>query len=69
MDDFPAMSEEKPPTLAGAEIVEALTKFYEALMQGPEAVARRFAIRVAEPEPGPRAHVGEQMSVDGDTLV
>jgi hypothetical protein len=31
-----------------AEIVEALTEFYEALKQGPEVVAKRFPARTVE---------------------
>jgi hypothetical protein len=48
------MSGQRRLTPAGAEIVEALTEFYEALKQGPEAVAKRFTVRTVELDPKPR---------------
>lgn len=43
-------------TPAGAEIVEALTEFYEALERGPEGVAKRFTVRTIELDPTPRTN-------------
>ena len=59
------MNEPERLTPAGAEIVEALTEFYEAIKQGPEAVVARFTIRTvnSEQEPGADA-IGESGPVE-----
>ncbi len=48
------MIEEQQLTPPGAEIVEALTEFYETLKQGPDAVAKRFTVRTVAIDPKPR---------------
>lgn len=50
------MSKQERLTPAGAEIVEALTEFYEVLKQGPEAVAKRFTVRTVGLDVKPRVH-------------
>ena len=44
----PTMNKQERLSPAGAEIVEALTEFYETLKQGPEAIAKRFAVRTVD---------------------
>jgi putative transcriptional regulator len=48
-------------TPAGAEIVEALTEFYETLKQGPEAVAKRFTVRTVELDLTPRTYTADEV--------
>src|SRR5262245_4584327 len=48
------MNEPERLTPSGAEIVEALTEFYEAIKQGPEALAKRFPARTVEWDLEPR---------------
>jgi hypothetical protein len=53
------MIEEEQLTPMGAEIVEALTEFYETLKQGSEEVAERFTVRTVEWDLKPRTDSGE----------
>lgn len=55
------MSNKKRLTPAGAEIVEALTEFYEVLKQGPEAVTKRFTVRTVELDLTPRTCTAEEV--------
>jgi putative transcriptional regulator len=55
-------------TPAGAEIVDALTEFYEALKQGPEAVTKRFTVRTVELDLTPRTYTAEEVKNVRDLL-
>jgi putative transcriptional regulator len=55
-------------TPAGAEVVEALSEFYEALEEGPEAVTRRFTVRTVELDPKPRSYTGGEVKRVRDLL-
>ncbi|MGA2706480.1 MAG: helix-turn-helix domain-containing protein [Isosphaeraceae bacterium] len=49
-------------TRNGAEIVDALTEFYEVLKEGgSEAVGRRFTVRTVELNLEPKAYTGEDV--------
>jgi putative transcriptional regulator len=49
-------------TRNGAEIVDALTEFYEVLKEGGcEAVAQRFTVRTVELNLEPRTYTGEDV--------
>ncbi len=54
------MNEPERLTPTGAEIVEALTEFYEALERGPEAVAKRFLVRTIDLSLTPRTDTDEE---------
>jgi putative transcriptional regulator len=62
------MSKHERLTPAGAEIVEALTEFYEVLKRGPEAVAKRFTVRTVELDLTPRPYTGEEVKRVRDLL-
>jgi putative transcriptional regulator len=62
------MSNKERLTPAGAEIVEALTEFYEALKEGPDAVAKRFTVRTIELDLKPRAYTGAEVKKVRDLL-
>lgn len=53
---------EKELTPAGAEIVGALTEFYNTLKEGgSDAVTRRFTVRTVELDLEPRVYTGEDV--------
>jgi putative transcriptional regulator len=62
------MKKREELTPAGAEIVEALTEFYEALKGGPEAVTKRFTVRTVELDLKPRSYTGEEVKKVRDLL-
>jgi putative transcriptional regulator len=62
------MNKRERLTPAGAEIVEALTEFYETLKQGPEVVAKRFTVRTVDLDVTPRAYTGEEVKKVRDLL-
>ena len=62
------MNNKERLTPAGAEIVEALTEFYEALKQGPEAVTRRFTVRTVELDLKPRTYTAAEVKNVRDLL-
>src|SRR4051812_8006445 len=62
------MTNEERLTLAGAEIVEALTEFYEALKQGPAEVTKRFTVRTIELDLKSRIYSGEEVKKVRDLL-
>jgi putative transcriptional regulator len=62
------MSKQERLTPAGAEIVEALTEFYEVLKQGPEAIAKRFTVRTVGLDVKPRAYTREEVTEVRDLL-
>jgi hypothetical protein len=55
------MSKQERLSPAGAEIVEALTEFYQALEQGPETIANRFTVRTGGLDVKPREYTGEKV--------
>jgi putative transcriptional regulator len=62
------MSKREHLTPAGAEIVGALTEFYEALQEGPAAVAKRFTARTIEFDLKPRTYAGKDVEKVRDLL-
>jgi putative transcriptional regulator len=62
------MTKDEGLTPAGAEIVEALTEFYETLKQGPDAVAKRYTVRTVEFDLKPRIYTGEEVKRVRDLL-
>lgn len=64
----PIMNKHERLTPAGAEIVEVLTEFYEALKEGPEAVAKRFTVRTVELDLKPRSYTSEEVKKVRDLL-
>ena len=62
------MNNREQLTPVGAEIVEALTEFYETLKQGPDAVAKRFTVRTVELDLKPSTYTGEEVKKVRDLL-
>ena len=63
-----SMKKTEQLTPAGAEIVGALTEFYEALKEGSEAVTKRFTVRTVELNLKPRSYTGEDVRRVRDLL-
>jgi putative transcriptional regulator len=63
-----SMKKTETLTPAGAEIVAALTEFYEALKEGSEAVTKRFTVRTVELDLKPRTYTGEEVKKVRDLL-
>jgi putative transcriptional regulator len=62
------MKRQSKLTPAGAEIVGALTEFYETLKEGSDAVARRFTVRTVELDLKPRVYHGKDVKAVRDQL-
>jgi putative transcriptional regulator len=62
------MTKETKLSPAGAEIVGALTEFYDALGEGCEAVAKKFTVRDIELNLEPRTYGSEDVKRVRDLL-